>query len=277
MKPFIFLILFFSNLSYSQIDTAKIFTEIRHLSTDLLIEKYWIKLDSCDQDFGTFSNPIKQIENLLKCCYFFKIHGFSKASQFENDSLTYSSNTSPARQSLIVWMHSSFSDLNYYTFPLIYECKKIYIHFDYLNYFLQNLLIARHGDFPELYNKVTKKVENNSFNQLEIKKIVELANEFISLKIADSIKVVGNWKCVSFDKQTNDSSEYKIQIFKSLDDSYYLESFNIFKLTKNNSKKSNIFQFTNNLDGTFLEIIENGNLVNKDENGEILVIYTKEL
>ncbi|MEO9258501.1 MAG: hypothetical protein ABI207_08965, partial [Crocinitomicaceae bacterium] len=103
---------YWENLTNDSVDTLAIINEINTLTNDSLIKAYWVQLDSCDQDLHTFCQPAKQAINLLKCCYFFKIHGFS--------------NYNACMHTLFIWIHTHFTDLNYYSSPIITECSKIY-------------------------------------------------------------------------------------------------------------------------------------------------------
>ena len=75
-QVYLLIVCFMSSISYSQIDTNKIITEINSLTNDSLVDDFWRRLDSCDQDMNKFRNTILQTENLIKSIYFFKKFGF---------------------------------------------------------------------------------------------------------------------------------------------------------------------------------------------------------
>ncbi len=262
------------SIGFSQVDTSAIVSEINSLTNDSLIDDYWLRLYASDQDMTTFENPVQQIENLIKCCYFFKKFGFSNNNRYGTNKVSY---TDAEMHTLYIWMHCSFTDLNYLTFPLIVESLKIYKHADsdYPDYFLQNLVILSNERGPEVKAKTLHSAESNSFEHMDMKKIVDLANEFSyinneitrgnltrkSVDWLDSNSVIGTWKI----------GKFNVHIIKTKNDRYYLESFeNLFKLEK---ISDSIYQFSTNIDGTYLEVLENGDMVNRNEN--ILQIYTK--
>ncbi len=272
MKQFILTIFLFSySLIYSQIDTNKIIKEIKSLTNDSLINVYWQKLDSIDQNINTFSNPILQTENLVKCLYFFKYFGFSELNRFERKSMSYSDAEMRAK---IIWMHSSFTDLNIYTFPLIIECYKVDKNFDYPDYFIQNVQIVRTIENLELDKKVISNLENETFEKVDLKKVVELSNEFIQLQLKiDKTKIIDTWKSKN-DNSSKTTIEYKHKIIK-LGKTYYFESMgNFFKLLRS-KKNKNIFFFVNEIDKSYLEIYKNGELNYKDNSGKIIESFIK--
>ena len=245
------IVCFISGISNSQIDTNKIFTEINSLTNDSLVDDFWRRLDSCDQDMNTLRNPILQTENLIKAIYFFKKFGFSDNNRYATEKLSYSDAEIHA---LIIWMHSCNVDLNYYTFPLVLECVKIYTYFDYPNHFLQNFILFSNKSSPES-NRILKKVESNSFDDIEIEKIVEIANEYYILKHEkiDSNNVVGNWKV----------GRFIAKIYKANNETYYLEYLgSTVKLNKITCSKFNYLDKNNTF---FIEIAENGNLIYIDD------------
>lgn len=271
MKQLVIIVFFFFyNAIYCQIDTVQIKKEIKNLKNDSMVNAYWQKLDSIDQNIITFSNPIIQTENLVKCLYFFKYLGFSEFNRFEKKTISYSEAEMRAK---IIWMHSSFTDLNIYTFPLIKECYKVDNNFDYPDYFIQNVQIVRTSENIELDKKVISNLENETFEKVDLKKVVELSNEYIRLlsKIKDA-KVLDTWKSNNSKNQNLSQIEYKYRIIK-IKKMYYFESMdNFFKITKT---KKNKFYFSNKIDNTYLEILKNGNLVNKDFEGNIIEEFIK--
>jgi len=252
-QVYLLIVCFMSSISYSQIDTNKIITEINSLTNDSLVDDFWRRLDSCDQDMNTFRNPILQTENLIKAIYFFKKFGFSDNNRYATEKLSYSD---AEMHTLIIWMHSSSIDLNYYTFPLVTECIKIYTYAaDDLSYYLQNISLLENDINSEIKTENIDKSVENSFFQLDMKKIIDIANEFNILKneIFDSNQVVGIW----------DIGRFKAKIYKSKNKIYFLEYLgDIVKLNKINYSK---FSFLDKNDTSFIEILENGNLIYKDE------------
>ena len=265
MKKIITITAFFiANISISQIDTASIFKEVNSLTNDSLVDDFWRRLDSCDQDFSTFENPILQTENLIKTYYFFKKFGYSNNCRFDKSK---ESLNMAEMHSVYIWMHSSCVDLNYYTFPLVKEGVKIYIYSQYPNYFLQNIMMPSYGDKSKERIKALKKVESLKFQDIDIKKIVELANEYKLLREeildSNSLKVLGNWKL----------DKFNIRIYKSKNGYHYFEALGShYKLKTTNFK---LFRFATNVDETYLEILEDGNLVWKNEEGNIIETYLK--
>ena len=260
------------NIGFSQVDTSAIVSEINSLTNDSLIDDYWLRLYASDQDMKTFENPVQQIENLIKCCYFFKKFGFSNNNRYATNKVSY---TDAEMHTLYIWMHCSFTDLNYLTFPLIVESLKIYKHADsdYPDYFLQNLVIYSTDRGPEIKAKTLLSAESNSFNQIEMKKIIDLANEFelVYKEIANGSRVSNEWLDTNFVIGSWKIGKFKVNIIKTHKDIYYLESLgNLFKLEK---KSDSLYQFSTNIDGTYLQIMENGDLVNLNE--KTLQIYTK--
>lgn len=256
----IFLIYLTSNKSYSQIDTTLISSEINLLSNDSLVDDYWIKLNACDQDVKTFSQPILQTENLVKCIYFFKKFGFSNKNRFEKEKL---SNSQAEMYAQFIWMHSGYMDLNIYTFPFIVECNKIYQE-DY-SYLSQNITVCRINQYPALIQKALSNAQLNSYENLDMNKIFELANELKAFKEEklESKNIIGYWKIGKFD----------IQINKLDNGNYFFDCGGIiYKLIKVNDS---VFNYATNIDDSYLEILENGNLVNKDKDGNILEIFEK--
>ncbi len=178
MKKILILTAFFiANIGISQIDTTFIFKEVNSLTNDSLVDDFWRRLDSCDQDFATFENPILQTENLIKTYYFFKKFGYSNNCRFDKSKL---SSNDAEMHSLYIWMHSSYVDLNYCTFPLIREGIKIYLYSgsQYPNYFLQNIMVPTYRDNPIERMKALKKAESFDFKDIDFKKVIELANEY---------------------------------------------------------------------------------------------------
>ena len=265
MKKILILTAFFiANISISQIDTVSIFKDVNSLTDDSLIDDFWRRLDSCDQDLNTFENPILQTENLIKTYYFFKKFGYSNNCRFDKSK---ESLNMAEMHSLYIWMHSSYVDLNFHTFPLINEGVKIYVASDYPNYFLQNILITTYRDNSIEQAKAFKKVESLSFQNIDIKKVVDLANEYKVLReeLTDNsnLQVIGNWKL----------DKFKIRIYKSKNGYHYFEALgNHFKLETTNFK---LFRFVTNVDGSYLEILEDGNLVNKEEEGNVIETFLK--
>ena len=267
MKKILILTAFFiANITISQIDTASIFKEINSLSNDSLVDDFWRRLDSCDQDLKTFENPILQTENLIKTYYFFKKFGYSNNCRFDKTKVSVNNGE---MHSLYIWMHSSYVDLNYCTFPLIREGIKIYLYSGstYPNYFLQNIMVPTYRDNPIERIKALNKVETLKFTDIDIEKLVLLANEYKLLREeildSNSLKVLGNWKL----------DKFKIRIYKSKNGFHYFEALgNHFKLETTNFK---LFRFITNVDGTYLEILEDGNLVNKDEEGNVIETFLK--
>lgn len=260
--------LFFLN-SYSQIDTAIIFSEIRELKTDDMIDEYWRELDSCDQDLNTFTNPVTQTENLVKTIYFFKYFGFNRNNRFKINTISQSN---AEMHALYIWMHNRFVDLNSYTFPLISECRKIYLYDGgEINYYLQNVQIDRF-EKVEFNNKLSLYFKEKSFEKININNVVSLANEAMKIySIKDSKKNVnGRWRLVK-----ENLNQYEVQIIL-IENNYYLHELkgNYYKL-KQDDFNNKYFHFSNEIDDTYLEILENGDLVNKDLKGKTLTVYKK--
>jgi hypothetical protein len=251
--------------SYSQIDTAIIFSEIRELKTDEMIDEYWRKLEACDQNLHTFNNPVLQTENLLKVIYFYKYFGFSKYCFYDKTKLNYNNSELYSRT---IWMHQPYSDLSYYTYPLIIECGKLVVdtHEGYSSYYIQGVTTS--GKNEGEYGKIAyDKIKNNKFDDINIDTISMLAFEFMNIyrNSNNSAVDVGQWRGYK---------NYKTSIFKTDSGDYYFKDFGYFKLKK---ISNNIYEFEIDRDGTYLEIDENGNLLNKDGNGKILKVYNKVL
>ena len=261
------------NFSFAQLDSTKIFNEINSLTNDSLVDDFWRRLDSCDQDLNTFTKPILQTENLVKAICFFKKFGFSDNNRFDKSKI---SESNAEMHSLYIWMHSSSADLNYYSFPLIVECKKIYKYADDPNYFIQNIQVARTYRYELINRKTIEKVEENSFKDIDLKVVFSFANEYISfLKQFEQHTTKGNWNLIEVNEKTKYVSKYTFKMFQSKNGIYYFESVgNYFKLKQSETNK-NIFHYETNVDDTYLELLDNGNLVNKSKEGEVLVTYVK--
>jgi hypothetical protein len=239
------------NFSFAQFDSTKILNEINSLTNDSLVDDFWRRLDSCDQDLNTLKNPVQQTENLIKAICFFKKFGFSDYNRFDSTKISYSD---AEMHSLVIWMHSSYVDLNYYTFPLVYECSKIYKGFDYPYYFLQNLmLLSSETSSTESIQKL-KEMEVKSFVDLNYKKLFELANEYQLLKKEklNSQDILGYWKIEGFEAK----------IYKTKNNKYYLEHLgNTVKLKKNICAKYSYLEKNKTF---FIKVLKNGNLYFKD-------------
>lgn len=247
----------------AQIDTALIFAEIRALKTDSMIDDYWGKLKACDQNLHTFNNPVLQTENLLKAVYFFKYFGFSKHGYF-NQQLEHQVNLFEDAQ--VIWIHQPFTAINCYTFPLISKCGRYKENefSGYDPYFTQNLLLAHPG---EKFDQLTyDKLKNNKFENIDINVLSSLA--FESMKIYREITSQpieqGIWK---FHENS------KLILYKTLEGKYILHALNYFKLTQMTATS---FKFEDNLDGTYIEISDKGDLLVKDQNNSILATYQKQ-
>lgn len=184
-----------SNLKAQILDTANIFSEIRNLKTDSMIDDYWGKLYNSDQDTATFNNPIKQTENLVKAVYFFKQFGFSKYNRFNTKTTTDSAY--PEMHAIYIWIHNPYLNLNRYTFQLIHEACEIYTYGnpDTANYYIQN--IACFNDPTKNYTKhLISKLSACKFSDIDIEKLVQTANEFIIFFQANKnrkTKLIGTW------------------------------------------------------------------------------------
>ena len=120
---------------------------------------------------------------------------------------------------------------------------------------MQNISLLENDINSEIKTENIDKSVENSFFQLDMKKIIDIANEFNILKneIFDSNQVVGIW----------DIGRFKAKIYKSKNKIYFLEYLgDIVKLNKINYSK---FSFLDKNDTSFIEILENGNLIYKDE------------
>lgn len=263
MKQLLIILIFSSNFCNSQIDTTSIFTEINNLTNDSLINDYWNKLHKSDQKILTFSQPKTQAENLIKCCYLIQKHGYPTMDKFGN---------LPAISASIIWEHNRCFDMDYYSFPIISELKKQNLDQGrYPDYFMQNLLVWFYGveiSYPEIYAQSIKKLENNSLENINIPKIVELANEFITYENTKKKKIIGNWNEIMYDKVQ------KIRIVELENGALYLDHNNhIYKLTKSVIDQKTYYHFTNKMDNTYFSILENGELMLSDENGKLLRTY----
>ena len=268
MKYFLSLFLLFSFKSFSQIDTSIIFKEIRELKTDEMISLYWENLMLSDQNLHTFNNPVLQTENLLKAVYFFKYYGISKNCFYDKSKL-FESNVFDGNvfnNVKTIWIHQPFSNLSLYTFSLIEECQILTYNssgvFD--PYYMQGVLLSCCINDDEIEKKAYEKIKHDKFKNINIDSLTSLALEFMKVyREIDSFPIEqGIWNC----------NKYKMMLYKTKDGNYYLDAGNYFKLKK---IKENIFQFYANIDGTYFEIDNNGNLIYKDENGKMLNMYEK--
>ncbi|MEO9257091.1 MAG: hypothetical protein ABI207_01845 [Crocinitomicaceae bacterium] len=265
---------YWRNLTDLPIDTASIVREINNLTSDSLIDAYWIKLDSCDQDLHTFFKPIEQTKNLLKCYYFFKKFGFSNTKRFSQNN---EPSWNPEMYSLIIWQHNCFVDLKYYSSSLVYECNLIYKNStkDYSEYITRVLTLSPIYNDSIAESKALENCGGKSFKEIDVAKLVELANEYkeLIIEMVDNQNVIGTWKI----------KKSWFILFKSKNDSYYLEytqnkktnhpyGSSFYKLDKINSS---IFHFTTDISGAYLEILVNGNLAIKDTGGRIIETYLK--
>lgn len=285
MKSIILITLIFnSTLLFSQIDTAKYFSEIRSLNSDQAIDNYWIKLDSSDQDLNTFCKPITQIENLVKAIYFFKRFGFSNTNRFNSN---YQMKSQPEMHSQIIWIHNGFNDFNNMTFGLINESRKIY-EFDF-DYIIQGIY-SSHSKFDKHSIIALKETYiKKKFEEIDLIKVVELANKHIDLlqqlenKKSHKIKIIGSW---DLNKNQN-----IIKIIKYKGNYYcYAESELSKEQAKNVSNVSTIllgnffqlipeknqtFQIKFNCNNSYYKIDKDGNLINFTQDHNILQTFPK--
>ena len=284
MKNLILLLLFFQlNISFSQLDTNAIFSEIRALSSDSEIDQYWIKLDSSDQDLHTFCKPITQIENLVKAIYFFKIFGFTSANRFNSN---YEMKSQPEMHSQIIWIHNGFNDFNYMTFGLINECHKIYKSFDY-NYLFQGVY-SSHSKFDnQSLTDLKGKCFQQQFKDIDIKKTVEIANEYIFLinelykEKPKEIKIIGSWE---FENNIIKIIKYKSAFYCTTEAQLLPEQaklvrnvpkniyFNTFQLIAEKNQK---FKIKFNSENEFYQIDKEGSLINYTKDGKILQTFSE--
>ena len=250
--------------SFSQIDTSFIFKEIRELKTDEMINLYWKNLIISDQNIHTFNNPVLQTENLLKVVYFFKYYGFSQNCFYDKTKLFDSNVFEDART---IWIHQPFIKLNLYTFSLIGECGKLSNNKSdvYDPYFMQGILLSCNMNNDVIEKRAYEKIKYNNFKSINIDSLSGLAFEFIkAFREIDLYPIEqGIW---------NFNNISKMILYKTQNGSYYLDAWNYFKLIK---VKENIFQFDANIDGTYFEIDNNGDLLYKDEKGGLLNMYKK--
>lgn len=268
MKYFLSLFLLLSFKSFSQIDTSIIFKEIRELKTDEMISLYWENLMLSDQNLHTFNNPVLQTENLLKAVYFFKYYGISKNCFYDKSKL-FESNVFDGNvfnNVKTIWIHQPFSNLSLYTFSLIEECQILTYNssgvFD--PYYMQGVLLSCCINDDEIEKKAYEKIKHDKFKNINIDTLSSLAFEFMQVyREIDSYPIEqGIW---NFDNS-------KMTLYKSQNGNYYLDAWSYFKLKK---IKENIFQFYSNIDETYFEIDNSGNLLYKDEKGKILNMYKK--
>jgi hypothetical protein len=285
MKSIILITLIFnSTLLLSQIDTAIYFSEIRSLNSDQAIDNYWIKLDSSDQDLNTFCKPITQIENLVKAIYFFKRFGFTKQNRFHSN---YISEFYPEMHAEYIWIHNQITDLNYLTFGFINECLKIYENdFDYL---LQGVYTS-HSVFDQESKKRLKEIcINKKFEEIDLIKVVELANKYIDLiqqledKKSHKIKIIGSW---DLDKDRNIIKiiKYKGDYFCYTDSELSKEQAknvrNVSNILHGNffqliPEKNQTFQIKFNFKNSYYQIDNEGNLNNFSKDHNILQTFTE--
>lgn len=246
----------------AQIDTAIIFSEIRNLKTDDMIKSYCEGLSESDQNLHTFNNPVLQTENLVKAIYLFKYFDFSKNEQIKE----YFIEVYPD----IIWIHQPFVDLSFYTYPLLFELYKLRNEtFDGGTY-KQNIELNRvTKNNSNLGVEVDENLNALSFDKIDIDKVCELAFEFMMLYRVFGFKgkdiEVGIWTY---------GENRRLSIVQSDNNDFYLVGGNFFKLNKINDT---VFHFATNVDGNYLEIAENGDLLNKDKNGNTIEVFKKKV
>lgn len=250
---------------YSQIDTAKINKDLSFLTSDSLIDDFWGKMYASDQDLKTFNNPSQQIENLVKSILFFKKFGFSNYNRFSINTISYSN---AEMNTLYIWMHSRYSDLNRCCVSLLKECCKIYTYGDEFNsgYFLQNLIFVCDRESERYYLGVKNEISKLEFIDVNINKIIDLANEYILFqKNIDNHKaiLIGSWK-----NDLNVSASLKI--FQS-ENNFFIQDlgWNFHKLKPRfMSLKKRKFSISNN--EIKVKILKNNKLLVKTKYDKVL-------
>lgn len=258
---------YWENLTDEPVDTVALINEINALTNDSLIKAYWQKLYASDQDLHFLCEPAQSAINLLKCCYFFRKFGFSN-----HDACTYGN---------IIWGHNGFNDLAYIAVPIVKKCKaalyKVFIpdsfyvkklaplEINYLRILSNNVVesrfdtIIRLNDFTKMVNLVNEvKALSNKFNYVNPN---EISKKYI----------LGKWGIAVL---KNGEKRYQWIIF-TYNNNFYLKQNRRFGFYKMIKKDKSIFNFYTIYDGSYLEILPNGNLAHKAQNGVLIEEFEK--
>lgn len=247
MVRFVLMIFISSSISLtfdckSQIDTTSMFSEIRGLKNDSLINSYWEELNASDQNIETFGSITLQIENWLKCVAFFKEFGFTHYQYHDTLDKTLNDFCMYAK---IVWMHSPSIELNIQSYPLIHKFMEYDLNFDwrYLNQKVFFLADTIPNDIVS-----TEYINNNDdINEINMNDLVRLGNEYIAFRNSKN-QLIGKWKV----------GRFCLELTKSEDERCFLEYLGSLKRVY--SVGSNKFAFEPDNQETYISILPNRNL-----------------
>ena len=265
---------FITFFNYSQIAIKKIESEILNLKNQNDIDDYWNELNHLDQDIlvnikNNFQHDSLSLEMMIRTALMFKIHGTNALEK-----------SNPI--ALINLSHCNVSEAQIAFWPIILECSKKGGIIDFFGgkypaYELESIslkfynysLLNQESIYPLLLNKISC----DSINTIsdKILNIFKKQKRNYELK---PIKCYGKWFNQPFENIKEDDF---FELIKMNDKSVYIKNRNrIQKLNLVRSKKqTKIYRIDNEPFGWFYQLEKNGNLFLKNNDGKILIQYSK--